>query len=769
MHVKIIFDPVISSSAAVCVLTASLLGISCNAADIKFKNSITGNWTSGTNWTTNLPPGIADRAFIADDASTTAGNVAQVTSIASVDFVYVGPESFTSPAKNGKGTVEINNGGVLTIGSSLGVGRNSSSTGSSPIVQGVLKLTGNGQAVVNSKKIAAQGMVVGGVADLSIPDFPFTESAASTRVHGNGVVMQEGTSTVTVNGVAIIGASRTLSATNTVDFRAHGTYSLIGDSALTVNRYDSTTSGSGNMYVGGFGVGALNLSGNAIASVSSMFVNTDSKGLDPVTVNEPSTLSIADNAQVLINGPYFEMGTSEHGTISGLTPSKGAANATQSGGLMRMTSIYSEAEEFDIGDDGGSGIYTITGGELDAHAAKITVGESDEAHVASKSILDISGSTTLVRAGHLLIGKHTDTFVKLKSGKLDVKYDVTGSSDQEIGNAPTSHVGAFKFTGGTLRFRDYQADVLGTLVQENTTAASYLEVVDILDDDSHVISGGYTLKSTTGNALEAKVDVGASGFVPKLIIDGITSTQGNVKITGNGILRADGGLQVGVAGASTLTKMNKGAIVVKQANGGLNIDSTDSAIDLNQSLMIVDYTGQTSPYNTIFNYLQSGFNNSGTTWNGLGIMSSAARDDAAAITAIGMMNNAGTYMIFDPTNDHLGHGGETVPFHSILLKYTYYGDTDLNGVVDGDDQTAFLVGYTNHLHGWENGDFDYNGVVDGDDQTLFLIGYSNQGAPLGTGDVHPVPEPRAAFSLVCGALTVLAIMMRKPLWRRDLR
>jgi hypothetical protein len=69
----------------------------------------------------------------------------------------------------------------------------------------------------------------------------------------------------------------------------------------------------------------------------------------------------------------------------------------------------------------------------------------------------------------------------------------------------------------------------------------------------------------------------------------------------------------------------------------------------------------------------------------------------------------------------------------ILVKYTYYGDADLSGIVDLDDFSQFLDGYQNQSTvqaTWLHGDFDYSGLVDLDDFSQFLFGYQNQGAPL---------------------------------------
>ena len=58
--------------------------------------------------------------------------------------------------------------------------------------------------------------------------------------------------------------------------------------------------------------------------------------------------------------------------------------------------------------------------------------------------------------------------------------------------------------------------------------------------------------------------------------------------------------------------------------------------------------------------------------------------------------------------------GFVVANTDLLVKYTYNGDTDFNGIVDFDDYSHTDGGFNNHRTGWLNGDFDYSGTVDFD-------------------------------------------------------
>jgi hypothetical protein len=121
--------------------------------------------------------------------------------------------------------------------------------------------------------------------------------------------------------------------------------------------------------------------------------------------------------------------------------------------------------------------------------------------------------------------------------------------------------------------------------------------------------------------------------------------------------------------------------------------------------------------------------------------------------------------------------GLTVPSTDILVKYTFYGDANLDGAVDGSDYTLIDAGFNSagSLTGWQNGDFNNDGVVDGSDYTLIDNAFNTQGASLGTnplalvagataqiaGGGSAVPEP-TTFGLVgIGAVGLIGRRRRR--------
>jgi hypothetical protein len=133
-------------------------------------------------------------------------------------------------------------------------------------------------------------------------------------------------------------------------------------------------------------------------------------------------------------------------------------------------------------------------------------------------------------------------------------------------------------------------------------------------------------------------------------------------------------------------------------------------------------------------YLKQAFN--GGNWQGLGITSTTAANNPNADTGLSVVDNA--------LLGYTEFSGQPVTADSILLKYTYYGDIDMNGQVDADDLTVFANNFGRRSGATQvDGDIDFNGTVDADDLTVFANNFRKGiGSPLGSANVQAVPEPQ---------------------------
>jgi hypothetical protein len=152
--------------------------------------------------------------------------------------------------------------------------------------------------------------------------------------------------------------------------------------------------------------------------------------------------------------------------------------------------------------------------------------------------------------------------------------------------------------------------------------------------------------------------------------------------------------------------------------------SSTSALDLNDNDLLLDYTGA-SQLATIQNLIVTA--RSGGAWGGNGITSSAARNANPRNTMLGLMEATEFQSIYGAGAPFDGQPLDTT---AVLVKYTYYGDSDFNGRVNFDDYVRTDNGFNNHRSGWMNGDFDLNGSVNFDDYVLLDLAFNTQSGVL---------------------------------------
>jgi hypothetical protein len=158
---------------------------------------------------------------------------------------------------------------------------------------------------------------------------------------------------------------------------------------------------------------------------------------------------------------------------------------------------------------------------------------------------------------------------------------------------------------------------------------------------------------------------------------------------------------------------------------GIAITGT-GALNINDNDVIVDYSGSSSPVDAIGAQVASGYNFG--AWNGAGIRSATAAP-TGGLTGVGVAE-ASAVTGLSGTATALWNG-QTIDGTCVLLKYTYMGDGNLDGTIDGADygiidNTVQVAG----AHGYFNGDFNYDGVIDGADYGVIDNNIQAQGAPL---------------------------------------
>jgi hypothetical protein len=142
----------------------------------------------------------------------------------------------------------------------------------------------------------------------------------------------------------------------------------------------------------------------------------------------------------------------------------------------------------------------------------------------------------------------------------------------------------------------------------------------------------------------------------------------------------------------------------------------NTKLDIGQSTVYLNYGTGASPATTIQGYLKNGYN--GGLWNGGAtsttgaITSSAAQAGAANVFGVGYVDSA----------DNLITGQ---PVHTIELRYTVLGDSNLDRVVNMADALRLQANYNaTGTPSWDRGNFNYDTAVNGSDAVILGRNYT---------------------------------------------
>ena len=243
-----------------------------------------------------------------------------------------------------------------------------------------------------------------------------------------------------------------------------------------------------------------------------------------------------------------------------------------------------------------------------------------------------------------------------------------------------------------------------------------------------------------------------------------TSTRGTLSITGTDSasntlkMQTLGGtinvpnastnftITTGISGAGGLTKSGDGTLTFTAAN------TYSGVTTLNGGAIVL--RGPTLAAVTAL--VRAGFNKGG--WNGTGIISTTASSNPTRLTALGVIvndNGSGTPLYgAGGTLSTTFNGGDVPIDGDILVKYTYYGDANLDGKVDGSDYSRIDNGLLTHATGWYNGDFNYDNAINGSDYALIDNAFNRQAALINMQLAGP---SAIATEQIVGAATTSAV------------
>jgi T5SS/PEP-CTERM-associated repeat protein len=638
------------------------------------------------------------------------------------------------------GTVNISNGGSVSavqvfVGASGG--------------RGTLNVSGPGSSLIMTGPAVRRMFIgnTGGTASTATFGFGATVSGdfiqvfTGSTVNLNGATLtltqgvtpsggtfnfNSGTLTITNGWVAdltqiqfLLGSSATLGLARTIQTGTSATLTL--QSPLTL---DGGTLNAGSLVTNGqlnFVRGTLGITGSGGLSVGASGVLGDTLNLTAGrTVNVNAATTVAAGGMLVV-------GDGRLNAVGGITNSGeirfplGAAGRITGGTLNNQALVRGDGRIDNNLTNAAAGELRATDGErlLLAGASNTNNGEINlvnggtvefTAALTNSVTGRIAGRGTLITGGTLT----NNGQIAMSAGFSDVFAAVTNNNDILItgGGTTTFYNPITNAAAGNIFVAADSAVVfLGAVTGTGTLSGSGTKY--FADGSSSLAA----LDSPGDTVVESPAQV-STGYVRERSLD----VRGAMTIVQNG-------------SASGTSRVN--AIAVR--SGG-RLDLKDNKlIAAGAAGDVGTFNGST--YSGLTGQIASTYNFS--SWDGSGILTSMpAAGPTSGITTLAIATADETFYAGGT------FGGVAVDSGDVLVMYTYAGDLNLDGLVDGADYGVIdnSVQFPG-TSGYVNGDFNYDGAIDGADYGIIDNTIQLQGAPFPGGTypssagVTAVPEP----------------------------
>jgi fibronectin-binding autotransporter adhesin len=521
------------------------------------------------------------------------------------------------------------------------------------------------------------------------------------------------------------GGAGTTTISGPVSLTSDSAIHIDGNATLLLSNTSALTSNNYSLTVAGDGGSTLALAGNVSLGTGQLLIST--------------TLSLSPAAATTIT---VSSTIANNGTGTGVVVQSGTG-----------TSVLSGSNSYTGGVTVNAGILEIT---------------NNNALGATSAVTNINNAATLQLANNITSAENFSL-----SGRTVATADIENlnGSNTLTGNI-SCNVGGNQYNlqsdaGSTLTYTGTWSQAGGTLLRYYNLQGAGNGII------SGSVTNGTATPALTMNGTGTWTLSGTNGYTGGTIVN-----SGNLIFSGGASFPAVTSLAVNGGVAQIAAHTGGPSNVVALTASSLTLAGTTGAwtglVDLTNNDLIV----RGGSLSTITDQIRSAF--AGGTWTGAaGITSSTAASDSTHLTAVGVeLNDNGGSAIVGSLD-----GASTID-GDVLIKYTYYGDANLDGAVDGSDYTLIDAGFNSQTSaspasGWQNGDFNYDGKIDGSDYTLIDNAFNTQSSSLGTnpaalvasstsqiagqiaGATSAVPEPATLGLITIGAIGLLGRRRRR--------
>jgi autotransporter-associated beta strand protein len=386
----------------------------------------------------------------------------------------------------------------------------------------------------------------------------------------------------------------------------------------------------------------------------------------------------------------------------------------------------------------------------------VTLGANTSINVTGPATLQLSGAVGGAAAGFAPV--------------------VAGTGTVRLGGTPANtYTGLTRVTGGTLEL----AKPAGVDAVPGDLAAGVAGVVRLLAPDQ--IADTATVTISAGGLVDPN---GHSETVATLSLDGgtLAANGGGLTATAGTTVSGGGELRVRNVRQNALSISSGGRVVVEPGGGAagtsrlssLTVSGSSARLDLNDHDLVFDYSaGGPSPLGSpgtagsVLGMMAAAY--AGNDWTGGGLASGAA-GATDGLRSLGAAE-ASDVLSFGggPTAEF---SGQTVDASTVLVRYTFAGDANVDGRVDVADLGRLATGF-NKPGVWSAGDFDFSGSVNVTDLGILATNFNRgTGAAFHAGEFAAllaayglpsaaVPEPAGLAPLALAAAAGLAARRRR--------
>ena len=218
------------------------------------------------------------------------------------------------------------------------------------------------------------------------------------------------------------------------------------------------------------------------------------------------------------------------------------------------------------------------------------------------------------------------------------------------------------------------------------------------------------------------------------------------------------------AGTSKVTKLNAATGLLDVTN--TKIITQDASIP---TTPVYDGVNDIYTYSGVHGLVQKGRGDG--SWNGTSGITTSQTDATTGVLTSVAVGTGAELRGLGPTATEL-FAGQTINGTSTVVMYTYGGDADMDGDLDGDDYFYLdsNVLQSETVFGWHQGDFNYDGRLNGDDYFILDSNILQAQASgnvfwvrppeFSAGGIQAVPEP-ASIGLLAVAGGALLHRRRK--------